>query len=197
VRQIGTENISKSSENCNDFTDPATNYTDMEKSDRDIKTEFARMLVEHQQIVHKICRVYCPRADDREDMFQEISVQLWRAYPGFRAEAKESTWIYRVALNVAISQSRRRKHPISQLTEATYHLPDFGPSEQSDEQLELLYKAIHALSEVEKALIFLYFENKTLDEIAVLSGISVGNVRVKMHRIREKLRTQLQPISSP
>ncbi len=169
----------------------------MEKPSADIKPEFARMLVQHQQIVHKICRVYCPRVADRKDLFQEISIQLWRAYPSFRAEAKESTWVYRVALNVAISQARRNKQPLASLTEAVYHLPDLGPSEQDDEQLEALYKAIYTLSDVEKALVFLYFENKSMDEIAALSGITVGNVRVKMHRIREKLRAQLQPNTSP
>lgn len=156
------------------------------------ESAFAQLLLRHQHLVHKICRAYCPAAQDRRDLFQEIALQLWRAYPRFRGDSKESTWLYRIALNVAISQVRRTRKPTTDaLNEVTAHLAAQEPDEAAAAQSERLYKAIHTLSDVEKALVLLYFEEKTNDEIAELMGISVGHVRVKMHRIREKLKSIL------
>ena len=158
----------------------------------DPKSEFVKLLLQHQHIVHKICRAYCPRAEDRQDLFQEIALQLWRAYPTFRSEAKESTWIYRVALNVAISNVRRSKPKPEALTDGLFQMPDLADSHDSSAQMEALYQAIYALSDLEKALVLLYFEDNSMEEIATLTGVTVGNVRVKMHRIREKLRAQIK-----
>lgn len=163
----------------------------------DPKSEFVQILLQHQQIVHKICRAYCPTVDARRDLFQEIALQLWRAYPTFRGDAKKSTWIYRVALNVAISDVRRSKPRSAPLTESLHQLPEMEADEDTNEQIAALYRAIYTLSDLEKALVLLYFEDKSMEEIAGLTGITVGHVRVKMHRIREKLRAQLQPIPSP
>lgn len=163
----------------------------------DTRSEFVKILLQHQNILHKICRAYCPTALDRQDMFQEIALQLWRSYPTFRGEARESTWIYRVALNVAISSVRRAKPTTKPLTDLYGQLPDMQDTSEPDEQLALLYQAIYTLTDLEKALVLLYFEDKSMDEIAELTGTSVGNVRVKMHRIREKLRAHIQRIPSP
>jgi RNA polymerase sigma factor (sigma-70 family) len=156
---------------------------------------FVQLLVRHQNIVHKICRAYCPLAEDRRDLFQEIVLQLWRAYPTFRNESKESTWIYRISLNVAITGLRKaRGQSVGPLTEVMQQIPN----EESDieEQIGMLYKAMYILSDVEKALVLLYFEEKTNDEIAELTGFTPNHIRVKMHRIREKLRAYFQTIHS-
>jgi RNA polymerase sigma-70 factor (ECF subfamily) len=163
----------------------------------DTRSEFVKILLQHQHIVHKICRAYCPLADDRQDMFQEIALQLWRSYPTFRGEALESTWIYRVALNVAISSLRRAKTSAKPLTDFHGQLPDLQDTTDSDEQMNMLYEAIYTLTDLEKALVLLYFEDKSMEEIAELTGTNAGNVRVKMHRIREKLRAHIQRIPSP
>lgn len=160
------------------------------------KQEFVSLFLLHQNMVHKICRAYCPNVADRQDLFQEIALQLWRAYPTFRGEAKESTWMYRVALNVAITHGRRSKPQAEQLTENFHQLAELADTSDGSEQMEALYKAIYMLSDVEKALVLLYFEDKSTEEIALLTGVTVGNVRVKMHRIREKLRVQIQTIPS-
>ena len=163
----------------------------------DPKSEFVKLLMQHQNIVHKICRAYCPIAAERQDMFQEIALQLWRSYPNFRGDARESTWIYRVALNVAISSVRRSKKSAKPLDDFHGQLPDLQDTTDSDERMDLLYQAIYTLTDLEKALVLLYFEDKSMDEIAALAGTSVGNVRVKMYRIREKLRAHIQRIPSP
>lgn len=157
-------------------------------------TAFVNLLLQHQNILHKICRAYCPIAEDRRDLFQEIALQLWRAYPNFKGDSKVSTWMYRIALNVAISGLRKSKDPPLQISENLYQIPDAVTD--STEQIELLYQAIYALSDLEKALILLFFEDKTTEEIADLSGITPNNVRVKMHRIREKLKVQMRYLST-
>jgi RNA polymerase sigma-70 factor, ECF subfamily len=156
------------------------------------ESAFVELLLQHQHLVQKICRAYCPAEQDRRDLFQEIALQLWRAYPQFRGDSKGSTWLYRIALNVAISHRRRaRRPPADALGEATALLATQEPDDAAAARAEQLYQAIHTLSSVEKALVLLYFEEKSNEEIAELMGISVGNVRVKMHRIREKLKSIL------
>jgi RNA polymerase sigma factor (sigma-70 family) len=155
---------------------------------------FVDLLFTHQHLVHKVCRVYCPVEEDRRDLFQEIALQLWRAYPQFKGEAKITTWIYRIALNVAISGLRKTKDPPARLSEAMYQIPDDQAPEP--DRLDMLYQAMYVLTDIEKALLLLYFEDKTMDEIADLTGITANNVRVKMHRIREKLK-RLVAVGAP
>ena len=148
------------------------------------------MVNEHQALIHKVCNLYGHSLPDREDLFQEIVIQLWKAYPKFRGEAKFSTWMYRIALNTAISGLRKQKNHITtfeperlpvDIQEETYNL-------QKEEQLQQLYGAIRQLSEIERALVMLYLEDKSYDEMEDILGINQNNLRVKMNRIKEKLR---------
>jgi RNA polymerase sigma-70 factor (ECF subfamily) len=111
----------------------------------------------------------------------------------FRHESKVSTWVYQIALNVAISDLRKiKRKPVSQSLDELHHdIPDWIPDSAQEEKLQLLYKAMEHLSSVEKALLMLYFEEKENEEIADIMGITANNVRVKMTRIREKLRTEI------
>ena len=156
---------------------------------------FVQLLLEHQNMVRKICRAYCPLEEDQRDLFQEIALQLWRAYPNFRNEAKASTWIYRISLNVAISGLRKARPKLAQLTGVLNQIPDSEPNMEG--QLGMLYQAMYALTDEEKALLLLYFEEKSTEEIAELTGLNPNNIRVKMHRIREKLKNQLITASNP
>ncbi len=156
-----------------------------------IENQFVELIKTHQGIVHKVCGMYRRDPDDRKDLFKEIVIQLWKAFPKFRQETKVSTWIYQIALNVAISDFRKEsRKPIRvELSETFANISDNQYDYSFEEKLKVLYQAIDQLSEVEKAIMMLYFEEKSNEEIAEIIGISQNNVRVKMTRIREKLRT--------
>ncbi|QNP53989.1 sigma-70 family RNA polymerase sigma factor [Hymenobacter qilianensis] len=142
-------------------------------------------------MLRRICRLYCADADDQQDLFQEIVLQLWRAYPRYEVRgAKISTWMYRIGLNVAVSdlRQRTRKPAPDRLNPQVLEVaqaPDLGTDST---EIATLYRAIEWLSEVEKAFVLLYLEEHTYEEMADILGITQNNVRVKMHRIQEKLR---------
>lgn len=141
-------------------------------------------------MLYKVCNLYCHTEFDRQDLFQEIVIQLWKSYPKFRGDSKFSTWLYRIALNTAISDLRRQKRNIT-LTEPD-QLPtgaeDTQYNKEQEDQLQELYKAIAQLTEIEKAITMLYLEDKSYDEMEEILGINQNNLRVKMNRIKEKLR---------
>ncbi|WP_230471283.1 RNA polymerase sigma factor [Hymenobacter jejuensis] len=151
---------------------------------------FVAVINGHQPMIQRICRLYCQDADDRKDLFQEIVLQLWRAYPRYEPRAKLSTWLYRIALNVAISSLRRRTRAAGtdELNDEVLNVAQAPQSGYDEEEIEALYKAIERLSDVEKAFVLLYLEEHTYEEMADILGITQNNVRVKMHRIQEKLR---------
>ena len=151
---------------------------------------FLQLVKEHQKMIHKVCNLYCHSAHEREDLFQEIVVQLWKGYPKFRGDAKFSTWLYRVALNTAISGLRKKEKNIayvdpSALPTALQNLNDNNPEQ---EQLQQLYEAIRKLGEIDRAVVMLYLEDRSYEEMEEVLGISQNNLRVKMNRIKEKLR---------
>lgn len=137
--------------------------------------------------------MYCHSAQDRQDLFQEILMQLWKAFPKFRNESKISTWMYRIALNTAISDFRKQQRRISTVNNALQEsagLYDHNHIEQK-ERLVVLQQAVNRLSDIEKALMMLYLEEKNYQEMEEVLGISQANLRVKMNRIKEKLRRQV------
>ncbi len=144
----------------------------------------------NQGIIHKVCSIYCDQEEDRQDLFQEILAQLWKSYRGFRNESKFSTWMYRVALNTAITSFKKnRRYPsVSRLTGDNYQIADDSCSQETDENIALLKQAIAKLSGIEKSIILLYLENKSYEEIAEITGITQNYVRVKMNRIKTKLK---------
>ena len=159
------------------------------------KKSFSELIEKHQAIIHKITMVYENACADREDLFQEICLQLWKSYPNFRKEAKLSTWMYRVALNTAISLYRKsKKKPTTYDYDSVVYkisAEEYDPTEE--QQLNLMYSAVRQLGDIDKALVFLYLEDKNYSEIADTLGISEVNARVKMNRIKTKLRTILNP----
>jgi RNA polymerase sigma-70 factor (ECF subfamily) len=159
--------------------------------------EFVRQVQTNQGIIQKICRLYCQTQPDREDLFQEIVVQLWKGLPKFQGQSKFTTWMYRVALNTAISDFRKRKRTLS-ISEVEVALLDVKsePAEvNEEEQLNTLYVAISHLPEIDKAIVILYLEDKSYEEMEDILGINTNNLRVKMNRIREKLRHLTKNIS--
>ncbi len=157
--------------------------------------EFIEKLEKHQNIIHRICRAYTTNPHDHQDLFQEISIQLWKAYKQFRGESKFSTWMYRVSLNTAISIYRKSKRRIQtgDWNDQVSSTPQENYDPTKDRQLEALYNAIHRLNDIEKALVLLYLEDKPYKEISTCLGISEVNARVKMTRVKEKLKKILNP----
>lgn len=151
---------------------------------------FVQTINQHQGILHKVCRIYCNNETEREDLFQEMILQLWKSFPSFRKESKVSTWMYRIALNTAISGLRKKRVLTTELDAITYQIKD-EKDENLAENLQLLYKAINHLTSIEKSIILLYLEDKPYDEIAEITGITANYVAVKMNRIKEKLKTLL------
>lgn len=162
---------------------------------KELEHSFVELLQKHQNIVHKVCRLYTNNADAHNDLFQEITIQLWRAFPKFRGEAKFSTWMYRVGLNTAITLYRKSKRRIKtqEFDAVEYKIKSEDYDDTEEQQLKLLYKAVQQLNDIEKALVFLYLEDKDYREISATLGISEVNARVKMNRVKNKLRTILNP----
>jgi RNA polymerase sigma-70 factor (ECF subfamily) len=159
--------------------------------------EFVRQVQANQGILQKICRLYGQTQPDREDLFQEIVVQLWKALPKFQGQSKFSTWLYRVALNTAISDLRKKKRslPVSETEVASLELKSEVIEVNKEERLSTMYVAISGLPEIDKAIVMLYLEDKNYEEMEDILGISAGNLRVKMNRIKEKLRLLTKNIS--
>jgi RNA polymerase sigma-70 factor (ECF subfamily) len=154
----------------------------------EIERQFEKQINENELLIYKVCRVYAYTEDDRKDLFQEIVIQLWKAYPKFNATAKFSTWLYRVALNTAITGLRKQKNSIISYGPLNTNISDENYSYEEEERLKQLYSAIEQLSQVEKAIIMLYMEDKPYEEMEDILGITQGTLRVKMNRIKEKLR---------
>lgn len=157
---------------------------------KELEHKFVTDLEQHQNIIHKVCRLYTNNQDAHNDLFQEITIQLWRAYPKFRGDAKFSTWMYRVALNTAITLYRKSKRSVQtqDFDSVLYKIEATEYDDSEEEQLRQMYKAIRQLSDIEKALIFLYLEDKNYKEIAETMGITEVNARVKMNRVKTKLK---------
>lgn len=160
-----------------------------------LEKEFIDNLNAHQNIAHKICRLYTNDESSHKDLFQEITVQLWRAYPKFRGDAKFSTWMYRVALNTAITLYRKKKKRIktTDIDAINFKIKAEVYDDTIEENLKLMYAAIKELNDIDKALVFLYLEDKNYKEISATLGISEVNARVKMNRVKTKLRKILNP----
>ena len=160
------------------------------------QNEFVTLIEKHQNLIHKICRLYTKSDVEHKDLFQEITIQLWKAYPNFRGDSKFSTWMYRVGINTAITLYRKSKRRIQSFSfeEIAYKVPQSESYDDTeDKQLKSIYNAVKALNDIDKAVIFLYLENKSYKEISDTIGITEVNARVKMNRIKNKLKKQLNP----
>lgn len=162
---------------------------------KELEHNFVTELERHQNIVHKVCRIYTNNRDAHNDLFQEITIQLWKAYPRFRGDSKLSTWIYRVALNTAITLYRKAKRSVNtrDFENVLYKIKADEYDDTEEQQLKLMYKAIKQLNDIDKALVFLYLEEKDYREISETLGITEVNARVKMNRVKTKLRSILNP----
>ncbi|MFZ6010143.1 MAG: RNA polymerase sigma factor [Bacteroidota bacterium] len=152
--------------------------------------KFINLINEHQGLIHKVCIMYENDPDERNDLFQEIVLQLWKSFSSFRGEAKITTWMYRIALNTAISGFRRQSRNVKteDLQEVHFNISEHYGGDEREEDFQKLQWAIRQLSEIERAMIMMALEEVPYEEIAETIGITQNNVRVRMNRIRERLR---------
>ena len=159
-------------------------------NNKEVTDLFVRKISDHDGIIHKVCHIYCNNAEEKKDMMQEITLQLWKSFPTFNGQSKFSTWMYRIALNTAITNLRKSKrNPLMEaLSNEQYELPEKEAIPSLDTDINRLYKAIAQLNDIEKGIIFLYLEKSTYAGIGDIMGISEKNVSVRIVRIKAKLK---------
>ena len=165
-------------------------------TDHDARTAFTALLQRHSGIVYKIAGSYARNRDDRDDLAQEIAAQLWHAFPKYDASRSFSTWMYRVALNVAISQLRerslRQQHDAVPLDEDLHGIADSsGIDHEREQHIRLLQRFIQQQAPLERALLLLYLDDRPQREIAEILGISESNVSTKIGRLKQRIRDEL------
>ncbi|TCD04561.1 RNA polymerase sigma factor [Pedobacter frigidisoli] len=157
--------------------------------------QFIGILNEHKRLLYKVTYSYCRNLDDRKDLEQEIIIQLWKSFKNYKQEFKLSTWIYKIALNVAISHYRRdvkRKETNEPYDDAVFQISEEENCTEEDiYKTQLLYKFINKLDELNKAIIILYLEDKSYKEISEIIGLTETNVGTKINRIKRKLKESI------
>ncbi len=155
-----------------------------------LEKEFLEKIEKHKGVIFKISKMYMDNFDDQKDLFQEITFQVWKAYPTFEGRSEFSTWLYRIALNTAIIflKSERKRSFIKNDEVENINLKNEDYNDEEEQQLKKMYEAIHQLNEIDKALIFYYLQNFSGKEIAENMGITEINARVKLNRAKEKLK---------
>ncbi len=157
-----------------------------------MSNDFLNSIRENEKIIFKLIRIYSDQSDDQQDLYQEIIFQLWKAHKSFQGRSKISTWIYRVALNTALAHINLKKKHLK-----TIPLQDIGIQfeEKIDSKLEdeisEMYQQIRNLNEIDRAIIFLYLEDKNYEEIAGITGFSATNVGSRLNRIKLKLKNKM------
>ena len=163
---------------------------------------FLSVIESHKGILYKIANSYCKDSEDRNDLVQEIIVQLWKSFENYDDRYKYSTWIYRIALNVAISfyrKENRRKEIAHPITDSVLNLAETSSTNDTDDtekNIDLLQQFISELKELDKALMLLYLEEKSHQETAEILGISETNVATKIGRIKTTLKQKFSSIKT-
>ncbi len=157
-------------------------------------SQLTDLIRRHARLIHRIAFAYCRDATDRQDVVQEIAVQLWRSRDRYDERFAETTWIYRIALNVAISfQRRERRHRERRLPVDVHAIAIAAePEAQPDENVALLLRCIDELGALDKALVLLSLDGNDHASIADVLGISVSNVGTKLQRIKDRLRVAIE-----
>lgn len=154
-----------------------------------MENEFINLIKKNEGIILKICNIYCKEIEDRQDLYQDIVVQLWKSFPNFDRRSKITTWMYRIAFNTAVSRYRKEKKvPIKEAISDRL----VSDASNEDENVRLLYLAIEGLNKIEKAITMLYMDGIKYKEIGEIMGLSESNVGFKINQIKRKLREKLK-----
>lgn len=160
-----------------------------------MKEEFLKAISEHQGIILKVCRIYCSDNLEAEDLFQDILLALWKAWPSYKGNSKIGTWMYRVGLNIAITRLRKNSRTIKQdeLSSAHHSFPATESGRLDIQFDKELQEAISTLSQFDKGLLMLYLDERSYKEMAEILGLSESNVGVKINRIKKILKQKINP----
>ena len=149
--------------------------------------EFLDMVRAYERVIYKVCYLYTTPHATLNDLYQDVVLNLWKAFPKFRHECKMSTWVYRIALNTCISFIRKEKN-IPEIVTLTQEADRSEEEDETEAMLRQLYRMINRLGELDKSITLLYLEEKSYEEIAEITGLTVTNVATRLSRIKEKLR---------
>lgn len=155
------------------------------KNDKEI--EFTRIVQENKGTIYTVCYMFSKDADEVNDMFQDTLINLWKGYDSFRNDSKVSTWIYRVAMNTCISADRKKKSRKDTIP-LTMDVNLYEDNDTDSRQVQMLHARINRLGMIDRAIVLMWLEDMTYDEIAAVIGITPQNVGVKIHRIKEQLK---------
>nr|WP_319998884.1 sigma-70 family RNA polymerase sigma factor [uncultured Draconibacterium sp.] len=162
-------------------------------NDNNRKTQFVSDFEKNIGIILKISRAYTNTTHDREDLINDIALELWKSYAKFNGDSKISTWFYRIALNVSMNYKRKKKPNLMFFYEVNQiKVSDWLDKEEDNEQIDLLYECIDNLNEFNKAIIILYLDGNSHDEISMITGISKTNVGTRISRIKEQLKENVK-----
>jgi RNA polymerase sigma factor (sigma-70 family) len=161
------------------------------------KDQFINIIRQNKKLIFKVCNSYCKNADDRQDLVQEVIIRLWQAFGKYDNRYKLSTWMYRIALNTAISHYRsgkRSEQSTVPLSESLMDIADENLEIELDEQVKQLHLFIRELDELNRGLMILYLDNNSYKEIAEVLGISETNVATRISRVKQQLKYQFTQI---
>ena len=148
--------------------------------------QFSQTVAEHKSTIYTVCYMFSQDADEVNDLFQEVLVNLWKGFESFKHQSNIRTWIYRVALNTCISVDRRKRR--SAEVRLTMDINLFEDRDEDTKQVDMLHKRISKLQPFDRAIVLLWLENLSYEEIGQIVGISTKNVSVRLFRIREQLK---------
>ena len=151
-----------------------------------LEAEFAQIVKENRSTIYTVCYMFSKDPDEVGDLFQETLINLWRVFASFKGKSEVSTWIWRVSLNTCISSERKKK--LRRTEPLSMELNVFDSRDEDNRQIQMLHSRIHRLQPFDRAIVLLWLENLSYEEIASIVGISVKNVSVRLFRIKEELK---------
>jgi RNA polymerase sigma-70 factor (ECF subfamily) len=152
-----------------------------------LEQDFARMVREHKGTIYTVCYMFSQNEEEVADLFQDILINLWNGYQKFRGDSSPNTWIYRVSLNTCISSERKKDRKVETLP-LSMDINLFDDSDEDSRQIQLLRSRINKLGPFDRAIVLLWLENLSYDEIGAIVGISAKNVSVRLVRIKDQLK---------
>ena len=151
-----------------------------------LETAFTQMVREHKSTIYTVCFMFSKDSDEVNDLFQEVLINLWKGFKSFEGKSKIDTWIWRVSFNTCITQERKKKRSSS--IPLSMEIDLFNDKDEDTRQVQMLYDRIHQLKPFDRAIVLLWLENMSYEEIAAIVGITVKNVSVRLYRIKEELK---------